>query len=98
LDTRKKIALAGATVVTGHFDPLTAAHTRRLTELRRGAAPLVVVITSPPEPLLPAAARAELVAALGIVDMVIVAEELVREEEADEVRAARLIERVRSRQ
>jgi glycerol-3-phosphate cytidylyltransferase-like family protein len=98
LDTRQKIALAGATVVTGHFDPLTAAHTRRLAELKREGRPLVVVITSPSEPILPAAARAELVAALGIVDQVIVADEVLREEQADAARASLLIERVRSRQ
>ena len=98
MDTRKKIALAGAIVVTGHFDPLTAAHTRRLTELKREGVPLVVVITSPPEPILPAAARAELVAALSVVDQVIIADEVVREEQADTARAAQLIELVRSRQ
>jgi len=42
--------------------------------LRQYAAPnrrLVVEITNPPRPLLPARARAELVAALGLVDYVV---------------------------
>lgn len=98
MDTRRKIALAGATVVTGHFDPLTAAHTRRLTELKREGVPLVVIVTSPAKPILPAAARAELVAALRVADLVIVADEVIREEQADAVRAGELIELVRSRQ
>jgi len=45
--------------------------------LRRHSAPdrrLVVEITDPPQPLLPARARAELVAALGMVDYVVLAD------------------------
>lgn len=98
MDTRQKIALAGATVVTGHFDPLTAAHVRRLSELKQEGRPLAVVITSPPDPILPAQARAELIAALGIVDQVVIARELIHEEEADLGRSRQLIEHVRSRQ
>ncbi len=84
-------------MVTGHFDPLTAAHVRRLGELKREGRPLVVVVTSPAEPILPVAARAELVAALGIVDQVVIADEVIHEEQADVERANALMEHVRSR-
>ena len=81
MDTRKKIitleqALARtldqpARWVAGSFDPLLAEHVRRL---RRHATPgqlLVVEVTNPPNPLLPQHARAELVAALAMVDCVV---------------------------
>ena len=57
--------------VAGFFDPLLAEHVR---ELRKCAAPdriLVVEVTNPPKPLLPQKARAELVAALAMVDYVV---------------------------
>jgi glycerol-3-phosphate cytidylyltransferase-like family protein len=98
LDTREKILTSGATVVTGYFDPLTAAHTRRLSELKEIGKPLVVVVTSPPSPILPVRARAELVAALGAVDHVIIADDVAHEEEADLARTAALIAHVRTRQ
>ena len=98
MDTRKKIAPGTAVVVTGHFDPLTAAHARRIGELKVPGRPLVVVLTSPPDPILPAAARAELVASLAAVDQVIMADLVAREEPADEARTRALIELVRSRQ
>jgi len=98
-------------VVTGHFDPLLAAHARRLAALKQPGETLVVVITEPDRPLLPAPARAELVAALAVVDCVMLAgadleqllarlkpDELVREEAADEARRADLIRRVHGRQ
>lgn len=98
LDTRGKISAAGAVLITGHFDPLTAAHARRISELKQAGKPLVVVITSPAEPILPARARAELVAALGAVDHVIVADEVVHEEPADAERTRRLVAHIHSRQ
>lgn len=58
--------------VKGCFDPLIAAHALRLAELRCLHSGLVVVIADPPEPILPARARAELVAALSAVDFVII--------------------------
>lgn len=98
-------------VVTGYFDPLLAAHARRLGELRRLGETLVVIICEPDRPLLPAAARAELVAALAVVDCVLLAgadleqllarlkpDELVREEAADEARRQELIRHVHERQ
>ena len=45
-----------------------------LRERSRPDRRLVVRITNPPRPLLPARARAELVAALGVVDYVVVAD------------------------
>jgi hypothetical protein len=80
LDTRGKILdgaalepfllAPGARVAIGHFDPLLASHARRLASARDGAASLVVLVADPPDPLLDARARAELVAALEAVDRV----------------------------
>ena len=79
MDTRAKIvspaealrvAAGGATTVSGYFDPLTSAHAERLQSLKRPGAPLLVIISSPPDPILPSLARAQLVAALACVDHV----------------------------
>jgi len=79
MDTRKKIinaaqaatiAAEGATVVSGYFDPLIAAHAERLTNLKPAGAKLLVLIATPKNAILPAAARAELVAGLRAVDYV----------------------------
>ena len=87
MDTRHKIiepqqalALArglrtkGVKIVTGYFDVIVADHVRRLREIKNGSGTLVVVVLDPPEPLLAARARAELVAALGMVDYVVPAD------------------------
>ncbi len=58
-------------VVTGYFDPLLAQHARRLSEIRETCESLIVVVEDPAEPVLPVEARAELVAALGAVDWVV---------------------------
>src|SRR5436305_1093547 len=60
LDTRQKIvpldrALeqidgSNSVVVNGYFDPLTAAHVRRLRELHAQAGQLIAVVVDPPEP------------------------------------------------
>ena len=81
MDTRTKIIaledapqrLQGkpAQWVTGHFDPLLAEHVRRLAEYSAPDRLLVVEITNPARPLLPQRARAELVAALAMVDYVV---------------------------
>jgi bifunctional ADP-heptose synthase (sugar kinase/adenylyltransferase) len=100
-------------VVTGYFDPLTAAHARRLEEIEAGArhGALIAVVGEPVQPVLPARARAELVAALRAVDYVVISEEpappewierlapdaVFREEAADEVRTGDLIQHVQSR-
>jgi hypothetical protein len=79
MDTRIKIAAesdwqpdAQWTAVAGYFDPLLAAHVERLAELPR---PLVVFLADPPEPLLDARSRAELVASLDVVDRVVMPRE-----------------------
>ena len=100
-----------STIVTGHFDPLLAAHVKRLAEIAAGTGPVVVIITNPERPLLPARARAELVAALEVVEFVTMAssatelfldsfptDSLIREETADAGRAADFATHVRNRQ
>ena len=78
MDTRSKILNADAapracTVVTGAFDVLLAADARELAEIRASHPnrPLLVVVLPLPAPLLPQRARAELVAALRMVDYVV---------------------------
>jgi len=66
----RSIAAAGATVVSGFFDPLVASHAQRLAGLKQDGTTLLVLISTPPDPILPARARAELVASLGVVDHV----------------------------
>jgi bifunctional ADP-heptose synthase (sugar kinase/adenylyltransferase) len=61
--------------ISGHFDPLLAEHVGRL---RRASEPdrlLVVEVTNPARPLLSQRARAELVAALAMVDYVVLGDE-----------------------
>lgn len=81
LDTRTKIIpfqeieerLQGraATRISGHFDLLLAEHVRRLAAAREPGRLLVVEVTNPAKPLLVQRARAELVAALSMVDFVV---------------------------
>lgn len=116
MDTRSKIvdagqarliASEGATVVSGYFDPLVASHAERLTELKnaelkREHAPLLVLIATATDAILPARARAELVAGLAVVDYVCetaddVAPHLSLEREHTELQA-QLIEHVHTRQ
>jgi bifunctional ADP-heptose synthase (sugar kinase/adenylyltransferase) len=120
VDTRDKIlTAAGAveaarsarakgrrvSVVTGYFDPLLAGHARRLAGIAEPGGVLLALVMEPERPILPARARAELVAALAVVDYVapaeaasqIVADRIFREEEADLRRAQELIFRIRQR-
>jgi bifunctional ADP-heptose synthase (sugar kinase/adenylyltransferase) len=107
LDTRSKImteedarrSLQGrpAQWVAGHFDPLLAEHVQLL---RRHSAPnhlLVVEITNPARPLLAQRARAELVAALSIVDFVVMKNGEPASEAADASVTGQFIKRVRRR-
>ena len=98
----RRLAQSGATVVSGCFDPLTAAHARRLAELKREGVPLVVLIAESPDEILPARARAELVAALAVVDGVVEFADgipaAVRLEQEDQARRAALVEHVHARQ
>jgi hypothetical protein len=110
LDTRTKIvsaeeaarlAASGATVVTGYFDPMVASHAERLTELKRPGAPLLVVIATPENAILPARARAELIASLHVVTHVTETCDIpatFRLEQEDQNRLTALIEHVHARQ
>jgi cytidyltransferase-like protein len=77
LDTRTKIVNAvppearHLKVVMGYFDPMHAGHIRRLQELCEARERLTVIVADPPDPILPARARAELVAGLSCVAYVI---------------------------
>jgi bifunctional ADP-heptose synthase (sugar kinase/adenylyltransferase) len=81
LDTRSKIVPfheleerlknRSARWISGHFDPLLAEHVERLRQTREPGNLLVVEITDPERPLLSQRARAELVAALAMVDYVV---------------------------
>ena len=125
MDTRTKIitpeeacALARspkiAALATGYFDVLLAAHIRELDRVR-GSLPdalLLVALGAPEQPLLDARARAEMVAALAMVDYVVSledrqmesllaafpAERIVRLEAAHEQRMRELIQHVHRRQ
>ncbi len=95
-------------VVTGYFDPLVGSHARRLEEIARAEETLIVYLLTPPSALLPARARAELTAALAVVDYVVLPEadddplpawlaalpasQLSREEQADLERRAELLQ------
>jgi bifunctional ADP-heptose synthase (sugar kinase/adenylyltransferase) len=125
VDTRSKIisveaaiALAGGDrltlLVTGPFDVLLAVHLRELAGARESLpdALLLVAIAEPPHPLLNTRARAEMVAALAMLDYVVSLEEphiesllatfppdrIVRLEAAHQQHMRELIEHVRRRQ
>ena len=119
MDTRSKIvnpeaAPHACTVVTGAFDLVLAADARELAEIRARYLdrPLLVVVLPLPGSLLPERARAELVAALRMVDYVVTANDaapdallawlepshLVRLEAAQAERKRQLMEHVHRRQ
>jgi len=101
LDTRTKIVALheieerlesrAASWISGHFDPLLAEHVRRLAAARTPGRPLVVEVTNPRQPLLAQRARAELVAALSMVDFVVLVD---REAGAADDITGRFIEHV----
>jgi bifunctional ADP-heptose synthase (sugar kinase/adenylyltransferase) len=125
MDTRSKIitpeeacALANGdrlvALVSGYFDVLLAASVRELTRVRDSLpeAIVLVAIGTPKQPVLEARARAEMVAALAVVDYVVYLEEeqlaqlacafpcnrLFRLEAAHQQRMRELIEHVHRRQ
>jgi bifunctional ADP-heptose synthase (sugar kinase/adenylyltransferase) len=125
VDTRTKIvtpeeacALARgrqiAVLVTGYFDVLLAAHIRELDRARESLpdAVIFVALGTPEQPLLDVRARAEMVAALAMVDYVVSLEDrqmesllaafpgerIVRLEAAHEQRMRELIQHVHRRQ
>jgi hypothetical protein len=93
-------------VVAGNFDVLTAGLLRRLQSLADGNSILIAAVVDPPDPVLPARARAELVSALAVVDYVILTQSadlallggIINEEAADRKRLESLIEHVHRRQ
>ena len=70
-EARKLTAGQPTRWVAGDFDPLLAAHIRLLRELAAPDRLLVVAVNDLARPLLPSRARAELVAALAMVDYVV---------------------------
>ena len=120
MDTRSKILTSAdslprpITLVAGYFDVLCAAHAREMQKVRDRTAgrPLVVVVLPCRGELLSQRARAELVAAIRVVDYVLIADneelhrlierlkpaEVVRLEEADLRRTRRLIEHAQREQ
>ncbi len=64
---------AGREVVwlRGSFDPMLAAHARRMVEVKPVGAVLVALLAEPAKPLMTARARAELAASLEAVDYVV---------------------------
>jgi glycerol-3-phosphate cytidylyltransferase-like family protein len=120
VDTRSKILTSAdslprpITLVAGYFDVLRAAHAGEMQEVRdrTGSRPLVAVVLPCPGELLNQRARAELVAAIRVVDYVLIADneelhrlierlnpaEVVRLEEADRRRTRRLIEHAQHEQ
>jgi glycerol-3-phosphate cytidylyltransferase-like family protein len=98
-------------VVTGFFDPVLAAHARRLAELAAPNTTLMVVVNSANDTMLDARSRAELLAALRTVDYVVVPgktdvsvllqriepDAICREEDADRRRTGELAVRIRER-
>ena len=118
MDTRDKIVGTGGcggrgstAAVTGYFDPLLAWHAGELERVRGRVGALVVVVLPLAGELLPQVARAGLVAALRMVDYVLIAEngdldrlfaelnpvEIVRLEDRDFRRREELMEHVRRR-
>ena len=89
-------------MVSGYFDPMLASHARRLAQLKRDRTPMLVLISTPSDPILPARARAELIASLRVVDHVAEAGEgiavQVNLEMEDDTRLEKLIEHVHARQ
>jgi hypothetical protein len=79
MDTREKIVDAAlvrgrrATLVTGYFDPMLDWHAERIGALRDGATAVAAVILPLEGELLTQRARAELVAALRVIDYVLIA-------------------------
>ena len=119
MDTRTKIlspeaAPRACIVVTGAFDPVLADDARELAEIRacHPDRSLLVVVLPLPGELLPGRARAELVAALRMVDYVVSADDtapdallaaleprhLVRLEGTQAVRKRQLMDHVHRRQ
>jgi hypothetical protein len=73
-EARQRLAEQPACWVSGHFDPLLAEHVQRLRGSKAPGMLLVVEVTNPLQPLLVQRARAELVAALAMVDYAVMSD------------------------
>ncbi len=79
MNTREKIVDAAAlrgcaiTLVTAYFDPMLDWHAQRLAPIAEGAETLVVAVLPLEAELMPQRARAELAAALRVIDYVLIA-------------------------
>lgn len=117
LDTRTKIVDAACApsqgaLVTGFFDPVTVQHLRRLKQIRERCGIVTILLSDPPAPILEAHARAEVLAALDVVDYVVLPQEralsvdlfarkgdysVFREEDADRARFQSLVDYIHQR-
>jgi hypothetical protein len=114
VDTRSKIVsigavrASGAVAVAGYFDVLTGDLVRQLRAIRDRypGTPFAAVVLPDPDALLGHRARAELAAALAVIDYVLITEiedsealgfSVIHLEEADRERNRRLREHVRAR-
>jgi hypothetical protein len=93
MNTREKIvhpsALNGrrVTLVAAYFDPLLDWHAERLTSIRPAAETLAALVLPLEDELLPQRARAELAAALRVIDYVLIAPGSDRNASEDLIRA-----------
>jgi len=78
VDTRRKIAklsewtpVSLKPTVSGYFDPLLALHVERLERLAGELGPLTVILMNPADAILPAEARAKVLAGLACVAQVL---------------------------
>src|SRR5271157_874234 len=101
MDTRSKIltlaeaaSLSGPlAMVTGYFDVLRAAHIRELDALRAraGGAKLLAVVLPAPDEILGQRARGELVAALRVIDYVVIADAAEADRLADSLQPVEIV-------
>lgn len=105
-EARPLLEATNAPLIAGLFDPLTSAHAKRLAELAATHGTLFVLVTSAEDCILPAGARAELVASVACVRCVLTDEaildeiplaRLIREESADARRRDELTRHVHAR-
>ncbi len=112
LEILNQLRSAGIAVkaATGYFDVLLASHIHALRDAANGSGKLFALVVNPPNPLLPQSARAELAAAVALIDYVIAIPgdgaglltrfapgEISRLEAGDLERTRKLVEHVRRR-
>jgi len=94
---RQRLRDQPACWVAGQFDPLLAEHVRRLRDHVAPGRLLIVEVTNPARPLLPQRARAELVAALSMVDFVVLGNGAVNPAGIDASVTERFVDHVQKR-